>query len=227
MTEEGVPPLMVPVDGLAGAGYTVATDTDALFVTDLGALQGTRSLCLGGTGQPEQLVIEAPAPTAANSRELELDLVFRVAGFGRVQLDWAVSGTVLRTYRMIVARAVYQEEGAEPEPVGGFFVSDVEQPLFLFENGGIYRATVTVDPVERETFPGLRQSRIIVTDLGTPEEDNIVFDSYRFFTPEGIVPADYTGQSLTITVAQADPGLSWPCFTSAVMLDAIRFARND
>ena len=214
-----------------GGGETVARyrlDADpveGLIVSEVAPLDGARSLCIGGADAPRRLAIAVPDPRGlANDRPLRLEFAWRMVGFGRVGLEWRVSGQVLRTWRMIVARAINPD--AEPEPVGGFFAPEQDQPLFLFENGGRYRAVVTVDPVERAPYAGLRQSRLVVTDIGAPGEEAVLYDSYGFFTPAAALPDAYAGQSLAVVAEQADPG-GWPCLDSALTLDAITFLREE
>ncbi len=212
------------------APYRLQTPvTEDVFVSEVAPLEGAQSLCIGGGDGPREVRLEVPGgeEAAPNTRPLRLEFLWRLVGFGEVVLDWQVSGESMRRYRMVVARAKYED--AEPEKVGGFFAPELDQPLFLFENGGAYRAVLTVDPVEREPFDGLRQSRIVVTEIGTPGDPGtaeILYDSYTFFpAPDGL-PPDYTGQVLTITTRQADPGV-WPCIVSALTIDAISMGRDD
>lgn len=203
----------------------LAEPEDGVLVTDVVPLQGEKSLCIDGAGGAHRLSVEVPDGRGlGNDRPLELGFAWRMAGFGRAEIVWSVSGQPLQTWRLIVARAVHPD--AEPEPIGGFFVPEVEQPLFLFDNGGSYRILVTVDPVEREPFDGLRQFRVVVSDTGTPDATRVVYDSYGFFEPGAPIPEAYAGQSLTVAVEQPGPG-TVPCLDSALTLDSLTFARDE
>lgn len=221
--ETGAPGEPPPAE--LGGATLAAPSMAGLLITETAPLAGRQSLCAGGIGAGRRFRIEAPdARGLGNDLPLTLGFDFRMVGFGKAEIAWEVSGARFRVWRMIMAQAV--QDDAEPEPIGGFFTPEQAQPLFLFERGGSYRVAITVDPVERAPFRGLRQYRIVVTDIGTPDDEKVVYDSYAFFTPDPPVPASYTGQALDIGTEQADPG-GWPCLESALILDEIRFGREE
>lgn len=216
-----------PGPGSVEAGYRLSAEPmEGISITEVAPVGGNQSLCIGGAGFERRVLIEATETRGdlANDRPLGLALSFRMTGFGRAGFDWRISGQSFRQWQMIVARALH--ETAEPEPVGGFFSPDAEQPLFLFENGGRYRLEVSVDPVEREPYRGLRQAQVVVTDIGDPGEETVVYDSYGFFEVTSPLPDAYTGQSLEIVTEQSDPG-AWPCLDSALTVDDIVFIREE